>query len=361
MCDSVRVIPPGVATRPAETVELTDPRRDPEPPGWAEFQRREGLSAVWSYEVLRRVSESSWTPALLGVCRTGGQIVGAVGAVQRGVRSTRPPGRWGPLLLDVRLPGHGAGPAWHFAANAADAADDAADATDRARLMRAFERAAARRLGWGLTGVVYRHVTEPEVPLLVRRGAIVRDSSDGTEMAVGWSSVEEWTRSLAKNRRASLRRRARSIEADETLRVAFGPGRTDLDPAEMADLAKRHGERLQGRLDRRDSPPAAYFAALLGRDDVSVLSYTEADRLLAYGVLFHGAVRPALSWWASVPVEEGGRKHLYFDSYLRYVRHAIENGATALAGGPGRPDLKEEVGFRRVPMKLVLVPRWAMG
>ncbi len=332
-------------------VELRDPLRDPEPEGWTDFRTRENLPATWEYRVLRHASES-WTPVSLTVFRDGGKIVGAVAALFRGLRTWGRPRRWAePLVVDVRLPGDGHGrPTWHFAADV--------PAETRRELLGAFERAAARRFGWGLVAFAYRNVPVAEVGLVERRGATVRDTAGDADMRL--STLDGWLAGLKSTRRAELRRRRRRLDADPDLTVAIAPGRTDLDADELARMMNDHAGAREGRVDRRAPLPASYFAALTGLDDVSTLTYTGPDgRLLAAGVYFHHPVRPRLSWWASVPPEQGGRKHLYYDSYLRYVEYAVAMGGEGLSAGRGTLDIKAELGFSEVPLKLVVVPRWA--
>ncbi|NUW39719.1 GNAT family N-acetyltransferase [Nonomuraea rhodomycinica] len=338
-------------------LELLDPCRDPEPPGWEDFRQAEGLTAVWAYDVIAASSEGSWARPLLAVFRDGPRVVGTVGAVCVGLRlpnSTRPPRpRREPILLDVRLPAHSNGPTWHFA-------EDVTPET-RARLLRQFERAARQHLGWGLVGALYRMVTGPSLPLVARRGALTRESPGSAVLPLRWSTVEEWLASLGKNRRKSLRRQIAAISADTDLTIHEGRGRTDLDPVELAELNRRHTARLASRLDPRAPLPASYFASLLRRDDVRVISYREGGRLLAFTIVYEHPTSPVSGPWAALRPEEGGRKDLYFETHVRIVRQAMEAGVKQVLFGRGRLEIKRSFGFEYVPMSLVAVPRWAMG
>lgn len=336
------------------SIELYDVRHDPEPDGWKEFRVTEGLTAVWSYEPMRHASDSTRAPLLLTVFREGGTIIGALCGVYQGLRGTVPRRRREPILLDVRLPGEGNEVSWHFRADITS--------EHRRQLMREFERTVRRWLGLGLTGIVYRNVTPGEVPTVARRGAVGRASVGTARMPILWKTVDDWLATLGGSRRRNLRRRARLIDADPDLTVVSGTGRTDLDPALLARMVADHQERLQNRIDLRVPLPASYFAEMIRREDVSFLTYTEGSgRLLAFSTLLHHPSWPQLGWWAGLPVEEGGRGHLYFDHYLRTIGQAIEQGREGLIGGRGRLDVKLELGFQQVPMRLVAVPRWSLG
>jgi len=288
-------------------------------------------------------------PALLGVFRDRGRIRGVIGAVCHRPGSRRSPRpRRSAMILDVRLQGHGYGPSWHFAEPSPDA-------------FREFERAAARHLGWGLAGLAYRSVPAADLPLLARRGAVVREAAASAEMTLDWDSRDGWLRTLGKSRRTDLRRCGRRLDENPDLAITFASGRTDLDPHRMAEIAGEHRAGLQRRLDRRPPLPPGHFAELLSRPDVSVLSYTSAQRgLLGFGFFLDAPVRPLIGWWASVRPENGAR-NLYFDSYFRYMEHAVTTGATVLSAGQGALEHKLGLGFQAWPLKLVLVPRWAMG
>jgi hypothetical protein len=338
-------------------VSLLDPCRDPEPPGWEEFRQAEGLSAIWAYDVIAASSEDSWARPLLALCHDDGRVVGMVGAVYIGLRrphsSRAPRPRREPIVLDVRLPGHSNGPTWHFGADV--------PAETRRSLLARFERAAARLLGWGLAGVLYRMVDVPQLSLVARRGAITRDSPGSTFLRLTWPTTEGWISSLSKNRRKTLRRQITAIAQAGDLEVREGSKRDDLDPAEMAELNRVHTARLAARFDPRPPLPPAYFGSLLPRDDVSVISYHSAQRLLAFGIVYEHPTAPVSGPWAALRPEEGGRKDLYFDVHARIVRRAIDAGGQRVLFGRGRVEIKTSLGFEYVPLKLVAVPRWAMG
>jgi hypothetical protein len=338
------------------TVELYDARHDPEPPGYREFQRGERLTAAWSYDVMRALSAATWAPVLLAELRDGSRVCGVVSAVYFGLRRGGIPApRREPLLLDVRVPGYAHCPGWHFASWVPP--------ERRRELLRAYERAAVRWLGWGCAGVAYRGVTDDDLPLLARRGAICQRSATSGSMPITWSSVEGWLGSLRKSRRTDLRRQRRIVAADTELEIDFAPGRTDLDAETVARMHRAHVTRLGSRLDPRPPLPAGYFAALYGHQDVLTLSYRDATgRLLAFGGLLDHPVAPRIGTWAALRPAEGGRKHLYFDHYMRLIHYVIERGGRKeMSAGQGMFEVKQSLGFHPVPMYRVAIPRWAAG
>ncbi|RFU37576.1 hypothetical protein DZF91_32205, partial [Actinomadura logoneensis] len=66
------------------TVEVADPRHDPEPDGWRELAGSARRRAVWSYDLLRTAAWASRHPVLLAVAREAGRPVAAVSAVLAG-------------------------------------------------------------------------------------------------------------------------------------------------------------------------------------------------------------------------------------------------------------------------------------
>jgi uncharacterized protein len=337
------------------TVELHDPRYDPEPSDYREFRRSERLTAAWSYDVLRALSGSTWAPLLVGLFREGARVCGVVCAGYFGLRRGGPPRpRREPLLLDVRVPGYSHCPGWHFS--------PWVPAERQREFLRAYERETVRWLGPGCVGVAYRGVREYDLPLVDRPGVIVQSADTSGVMPITWSSPDEWMRSLRKSRRADLRRQSRIVAASD-VRVEFGPGRADLDFTAVAKLHRAHVERKRARLDPRAPLPASYFATLFAHKDVIALSYEDpAGRLLAFGALLDHPVAPRIGTWAALRPEEGGRKHLYFDHYVRLIRHVIEaGGREELSAAQANFEVKRTLGFHPLLMYRVAVPRWRAG
>jgi hypothetical protein len=58
--------------------------------------------------------------------------------------------------------------------------------------------------------------------------------------------------------------------------------------------------------------------------------------------------------WGAQPVEQGGRRHLYFDLYGRVVELAAARGRRAVVLGKGMATLKADLGARLVPQYAVV-------
>ena len=336
------------------TVELYDPRVDPEPPDWSRYRCEHRLPPLWSFDLVAAATRDARSPATLALVRTGPEASAIVSAVVSGTFSGRSGnGRYPRVgIVDVRLPGTRNTP-WHIAPGA-----------DRGRLLRAFERAAFRYFGPGIRGVLYRAVPDADVPPLAGRGRPARRLVEDTRMALPHRTKDEWLASLGRSRRQDLRRRSRIVRRDPDLRVQFGFRRTDLDPAELAELLRRHLARLSGRFSallgaHSQELPTGFFARVVERDDIGLVSYhSAAGRLLAFGTLLDNGDWPTIAWWAALTPEEGGRQNLYFDHYVQLVEWCIDNGRRGINGGRGMPVLKASLGFETVPMHVVAAPRW---
>lgn len=344
------------------SVEFFDPRTDAEPPEWTAYRGEHRLTPLWAFDLVAAATEYSRWPATLALVRSGPAVTGVFSAVVSGGAAGRSPGRYPRVgIVDVRLPGTRNTP-WHLAPGA-----------DRGRLLQAFERAALRRFGAGIRGVLYRAVPDPDARLLGGRGRPVRRLVEDTRMPLPYRTKDEWLATLRRSRRQDLRRRSRIVRTDPELQVEFGFRRTDLDPAQLAGLLARHLARLSRKPNRPTRPtrpsragrhsqelPAGFFARLLDRDDIGLVTYRCGDgRLLAFGTLLDNGDWPTIAYWAALAADEGGRPNLYFDHYVQLIEWCIDNDRRGINGGRGMPALKASLGFETVPMNVVAAPRWA--
>lgn len=337
------------------SIQLLDPRVDPEPPDWAGFQRRQRLYPLWSYDLLRIASSSSWAPVLLALIRRSGDVVGAVAGMcwrpgRR--RAFAPSGSFPtPHVLDVWLVGNSGRPSWVFR-------DDIEDAARR-DMLRAFERTAMADLGLGCLGVIYRNVPVASVGLVSGRGRLVRPVGGNAEASLP-PSLDDWLHSLRGTRRRGLRKHAALLEADPDLLIEDPAARADRDAPALAEMLNQHNANYPQRFDPRSPVSAAYLEAFLRHPDVRTITYRDKNtKLLAFGILIDHVQAPVITWWAKRDFDKGGRPHLYFDSFMRHVAYAISQGRSEVSAGRGQLAVKATLGFAEVPLCTVAVPRWA--
>jgi uncharacterized protein len=339
-----------------------DPRVDPAPAGWAEFSRAARLHPVWDYGLMGLEAWGARNPQQLAVATDGGEVVaGLVVLVCRprlAPRFAPAPGRRSlrPFWAEVYQPWLSGYPGIVFAPGF--------PAADRGVLVRQFERALRRHLGAGLLGVLYRAIDEEFAGHTTGRGRLVRAAEPTAVLENRFASEEDWFKTLPSARRANLRRRHRRIAEDPGLVVRGGPGRDDVDGAEVAALIKAHRERY-GKLplDTRTIPSAGFLHRFVRRPDVHTLTYAGADgRLLAVNTLLDHPDSPSLQHWAALPLNERGRSSgLYFDSYVRAVRFMTQRGAKELSAGRGMGEIKQELGFLPRKLYAAAAPRPVLG
>ncbi|WP_328447648.1 GNAT family N-acetyltransferase [Amycolatopsis sp. NBC_00438] len=339
-----------------------DPRTDPAPAGWAEFSRTARLHPVWDYGLMGLEAWGARNPQLVAVAVEGDEIVAGMSVlVCRLPWSSRfapAPGRRSPrpCWAEVYQPWLSGFPGIVFAPDL--------PAADRQPLVRAFERQLRRHLGPGLLGVVYRAIGEEFAAGVGGRARLVKRTDPTTVLENRFTTEDDWLATLPSARRSSLRRRGRRIAEDPALVVRGGPGRDDVDGAEVASLIKVHRERY-GKLplDTRTMPSAGFLHRYVRRPDVHTLTYRDADgRLLAVNTMLDHPDSPSLQHWAALPLDERGRgAGLYFDAYVRAVRFMARRGAKELSAGRGMVELKQELGFRPRALFTAAVPRPVLG
>ncbi|MEV7551787.1 GNAT family N-acetyltransferase [Amycolatopsis sp. NPDC089917] len=338
-----------------------DPRTDPVPPGWPEFFDLARLHPVWDYEVMGLDAWTARNPPVLVTVADDAGIVAAFSVLvcrpRLRYRFAPTPGHrlLRPFWAEVCQPWLSGYPGVVF--------DPRVPPAERRPLIRNFERALRTRLGPGLLGVVYRALGEEFAKDLQGRGRLVKHVDSVAVLDNRFGSEDEWIASLTKSRRGGLRRERRRVAADPGLVVKGGPGREDLDSAEVAALIQAHRAR-HGKLalDTRTMPSAAFLHRFLRRPDVHTLTYTGPDgRLLAVNTLLDHPDSPAKQHWGTLPVGEGGRQGLLFDSYIHAMRYATRRGVKELTAGRGLPELKATLGFRARPVYSAAVPRPVLG
>lgn len=340
------------------SVELLDPRHDPEPADYAAFLTTEGLMPCWSYDLLGMASWNSWWPYQLGLVRVDSQLAMVISAATRmPLRGRYAPARGGPppRLLDIRLPFNGYLRSWRVTKDLPPA--------DHPALFAAFERAALRRSGPLCLGLVYRQAGDEDLAALRnprrRLRRYTRKVAGTMVMDVTWNGVDGWLRTLRKSRRQDVARQSRRLAEDPDLLAQFGYGRDDVDPVAAAHLLDVHHRRYYGRL-AYPQPTPTYLDRFVHRPDVGILTYSDrAGRLLGYGTLMHlGKTDAIIGQWAALRPDEGGRRHLYFDMFHRLLSQIITDGRTTANAGRGLREMKADLGFTERPMYTVVAPRW---
>ncbi|WP_116050973.1 GNAT family N-acetyltransferase [Amycolatopsis palatopharyngis] len=331
-----------------ESVEVLDPGYDAEPADWSGLCRTAARHASWDFGLLGVESRYSRHPTRVAVVRRDGIVTGAL--VSTLIRS-----RGGPSLVEVHNPWLSGFPGWAFA--------DRLEPVERRAVLRACERALCRAAGAGCTGLLYRSVPADSLSLVRGRGRIVRPATGTAILDNTFTSGADWIASLPRSRRHSIRGQVRKVEADSELVVRFETARDDLDGAELAELVNRHRHRLgRPKFDSRSPVTAEYLHALVRRKDVRTLTYHNGDgKLLAFADLLDHPDVPLYQHWAALLPEEGGRKHLYFDSYARLIGQIVADGRKSLAAGRGRLELKASLGLGTRPLWAVGVPRPVAG
>ena len=344
------------------TVEVHDPRSDPEPTGWRRFLKKARLLPVWDYRLLGIEAWLARNPPVLAVAREGEETVGAfVAMVCRTVRERAyaPPPETprrglAPRWVEVYLPALSG----HSACVFLPGVDD-----DRKRAaVRAFERAVVDRLGPGLLGVVYRAVDHDLGPVLSGRGRVTREI-DPVAVLSDVGSAEAWERRLPDAVRDRL--------GAGSLRVESKVSRADLDARELATLLNDHRARQDARawregqrsrvgglhLDTRSRIAPSYLDALVRRPDVVTTTYhTAEDELAAFSVLLDHEEGAALQHFAARP-----GSGLWVDACARAVRHTADRGRPLLTAGRTLLDRKAALGFGTRPLVSVAVPRPFLG
>ncbi|WP_277068187.1 GNAT family N-acetyltransferase [Saccharomonospora viridis] len=331
------------------SVTVLDPRHDPEPAEWSTFAKAARLHAAWDYGLLGVESRHAPHPTVLALASADGHLAGVMAASM--VR-----GPLGVRLLEVHNPWLSGFAGWAFL--------DEVSHRGRKLLLRRMERELCRFAGVGCTGLFYRYLSDEDASLVSGFGRLVRESVGTAVLDNRFDTVDEWISSLARSRRHSLRGQRRKIERDPDIVVRFAAARDDLDGAELARLVNGHRMRF-GKpplLDNRGPIAAEYLHELVRRDDVVSLTYHDGSgRLLAFANLLDHPVVPLYQHWSALSREEGGKQHLYFDSYARMMGHVVAHGRPGLSAGRGKLDLKQSLGLQPRRRWAAAVPRPVAG
>lgn len=334
------------------TLELVDPRHDPEPDGWERLRAAAGQCVTWRYDLLRAYAWAAQAPVLLAVLREDGAPAGAVAASLRGVRPRRgsyATGRRGVAgVVDVHAPGNRSQKGWWFTGDP--------DPGRRRELLRCYVRAIRRELGPGWRGTVWREVSPGEPAQLPGAVRLTLPTAPLAKLATPWSDPGAWYDTLDRARRDSLKRRARRFAADPELSIAVGPARELVTGAEAAALRAENDLKHRAALFPLAPLPQPYLDAMVGGDEVVAIAYRDGGRLIGLSLILDHPAWPICLSWGALPPEAGGRKHLYFDGYVRMVEWAVAAGKAGLVLGKGQAEVKRSLGAELVPSSALAVP-----
>ncbi|MFI7128841.1 hypothetical protein ACIBQ1_24275 [Nonomuraea sp. NPDC050153] len=327
-------------------VELLDPRHDPEPGDWEELRRAAGQRVTWRYDLLRAYAWAAQAPVLLAVLRRDGQAVGAVSASLRAPRLRRGryagPGRGVAGVVDVHAPGNRSQKGWWWRGE------------NDPDLLPGYARAVRRALGPGWRSMVWREVSEGESALLPGPLRLRLPTAPLAKLILPWPRLEDWYAVLDPRRRDSLRRRAKTFSAELSVRI--GAARELVSSDEAAGLRAENDLKHRSRLFPAPPLPLPYLEALIGSGESVALTYRQGERLLGLSLILDHPDWPICLSWGAVPPENGGRKHLYFDGYVRMIEWAIGAGKHGLVLGKGQAEVKGSLGADLLPSSVMAVP-----
>lgn len=329
-------------------VEFYDPRHDPEPAFWDAWRCGAGLWANWGWLPMRAGSWHSRSPLLVAVLRRPSEA-GVAGVVCASVQDAVPRSRFCPArglprigFLVVAAPQNAGQPGWHF---------DTDEPGERATMFRAYVRAARRELGAAALGILWRQMGPDHVAALPHR-LLVRPTLPVCVIDTPFRDHTEWLATLRSGRRRDLQRMARILAQDTDLVVASGRAGEVVTAAEVTRMARLNFDRHPTARAERTTGLRAYAwnRALLDRDDVDAIVYRDGGaKLLGVALILKHRTCPVVMSWGAEPIEDGGRRYLYFDMYRHLIDWAAAAGAHEVVLGKGLTEIKTDLGGQPRP------------
>jgi hypothetical protein len=321
-------------------VTLVDPLCDAIPREWDHFVAEQRLFSLWRSALLVTSAWCAQSPTVMVVVMGPDATALALfharllGPPHRPAKFLVPGSRPFAGVLECRLHPVGSFPGYAFAAHLDSAAKSAA--------VTAFEGAVGEHFGARCPAVAYRHVAPKELPLVKRRKRISMRVEPHMVLQNRWSDVADYLLTLERKWRAEIRRIRRAVEADPTVQVAI---ETHLSPTDAARLVEVVRTRHRRPVVVQPPVPVPYLEELAAASDTRFITYREdTGRLLAFCALHDNGTELVSGYWGNLDPQDGGRRNVYFDVYLRSVELMIEHGRRELGLGKGMAAIKARFG-----------------
>jgi len=322
---------------------VADPLTQPAPPGWEEFVAAYGLLPAWDYQLLRTAAWCSQTASSAVLVRDAAsrEPVAAFHARHPGTTDPRRfigPGRVPAVSITECRTAPALGPGVAFAAGLDD--------RGRAEAVRRFERALGARVGGGGGFIAYRALPERDLAAMPSAGRIRLRLSPRMVLHNQWPDLEAYLAALPGKWRNRLRRVRQAVVADGTRAELT---RT-IEPADACWLSETVNSRYRPRAVPRPPWPAGYFERLNQLPGTRFVTYrSPAGQLLAFVAMYDTGVELVAGAWGNRSETDGGRRHLYFDLYLRQVEWLLSTGRERLVLGCGMTEIKSRYRARPEP------------
>lgn len=347
-----------------------DPHAAAPPPEWDRFVEEQRLPRPWAWPIVRASATGHRMAVLTATIKDGPRVAALVTARFPGLRPGR--GRV-PLagLVDVdclassslpgiALAGEGAGPVMAGGGTGAGARAGG-DPRLRAAVVAALRDGLRREYGARVRAVMFRQVDREWLPAVLQWPAVVREGSPIAVFRNRFDSFDGYLAGLSTNRRRSLRKLIRRIDADPQVRVSF-TGRGDPpEPVDIATLCGLHDQVLDRHHHRwwlrRRRLPSGLVAAQLADPGVHRVTYHgSAGRLLAFTLVWDHPTLPIAGAWGGLAPHAGGRDGLWFHVLALLIRWCVETGRTGIRLGQGSPGEKRRMGCELGRQWAVLIP-----
>ncbi len=226
--------------------------------------------------------------------------------------------------------------------------DPAATASVEAALVDALvDLARARRTSW----IVAKDLPDGQLsalrPALAGRGFFEVPALPDAQLALAWSSFEDYVAALRAKPRRNTRNKVRRLQRRDDLRMEIVDDFADLAPA-MLPLYRQVLDRAESRLDVWTE---TFLVALSRTPSVttSVVACWQAERLVGFLLCIFGD-RNAVALRVGLDYEVSGEAALYHNLHYSGIAASIERGCVELGFSQTAYEPKLEMGCHLVPL-----------